>query len=150
MHRPSKNEYFMELANIVSERTTCLRRSVGAVLVFDDRVLSTGYNGPPKGLAHCSEVGCIRDIKNIPSGTRHDLCRGVHAEQNAIIQASTAGVSTKGAILYCTHTPCALCTKLIINSKIKKVIYQHQYDDPLAKALLAESGIKLVHMEMNL
>ena len=146
VQRPSRDDYFTALAFLVSERTTCLRRSVGAVLVKDGRVLSTGYNGSPKGMAHCEDIGCLRQKLNIPSGTRHELCRGVHAEQNAIIQAATAGVSTRGATLYCTHSPCVLCTKLMINSGIVEIVYCHPYRDELASSLIEASEILVREM----
>ncbi len=139
--RPSKDEYFMALAFLVSERTTCLRRSVGAVLVNDGRVLSTGYNGSPRDMAHCQDLGCMRKTLGIKSGTRHELCRGVHAEQNAIIQAAISGVSTRDATLYSTTHPCGLCAKLLINSRVAEVVYCGEYRDDLAKELLEVSGI---------
>ncbi|RLF35737.1 MAG: cytidine deaminase, partial [Thermoplasmata archaeon] len=109
--RPSYDEYFMEMAHVVAKRSTCLRRKVGAILVKDKHILSTGYNGAPKGLKHCSEVGCLREKLRVPSGQRHELCRGLHAEQNAIIQAAVFGVSIEGSTLYCTNAPCVVCAK---------------------------------------
>lgn len=139
--RPSWDEYFMGIAALVSERSTCLRRSVGAILVKERRILATGYNGAPKGLAHCGARGCLRET--IPSGERHELCRGVHAEQNAIIQAAVAGVSIKGATLYCTTQPCVLCAKMLINAGIVEINFAGGYPDGLALELLEEAGITL-------
>jgi dCMP deaminase len=143
LERPSIDEYFMEMAKLISKRSTCLRRKVGALLVKDKRVLATGYNGAPKGLPHCSEVGCIREKLNIPAGERQELCRGLHAEQNCIIQAAVFGVSTKGATLYTTHFPCSICAKMIINAEISEIVYEEDYEDELAKKLLKEANIKL-------
>jgi len=141
--RPSWDEYFMKIAHLVKERSTCLRRKVGAVLVKDRRILATGYNGAPKGLPHCAVTGCLRERMKIPSGERQELCRGVHAEQNAIIQAAVFGVSTKGATLYTTTFPCVVCAKLIINAEIKEIVYDAEYEDKLAKQILEEAGIKV-------
>ena len=141
--RPSKDEYFMDMAVLVSKRSTCLRRKVGAVLVKDDHVLTTGYNGAPKGLEHCEVTGCIREQRNVPSGERHELCRGVHAEQNAIIQAAYFGVSVKGAKMYITNHPCSVCAKMMLNAGIVKVIYKGDYHDKLAVELLAEGEITI-------
>ncbi len=141
--RPSWDEYFMRLAYLVSTRATCTRRKVGAVIVKERRVLATGYNGPPKGLAHCDVTGCIREELNIPSGERHELCRGLHAEQNAIIQAAVHGVSIKGATIYVTNHPCVVCAKMIINAEIEEIVYAEGYPDDLAKLMLIESGIKV-------
>ncbi len=143
MKRPSWDEYFMKIAHLVKERSTCLRRKVGAVLVKDRRILATGYNGAPKGLPHCAVTGCLRERMKIPSGERQELCRGVHAEQNAIIQAAVFGVSTKGATLYTTTFPCVVCAKLIINAEIKEIVYDAEYEDKLAKQILEEAGIKV-------
>lgn len=141
--RPSYDEYFMEMAHVVAKRSTCLRRSVGAILVKDKHILSTGYNGAPKGLKHCSETGCLRENMNIPSGERHELCRGLHAEQNAIIQAAVFGISIKGSILYCTNTPCVVCVKMLINAGVTEIIYAGEYPDNLAKQMLEESTLKI-------
>lgn len=141
--RPSWDEYFMEIARLVARRSTCLRRHVGAVLVKDKRIVSTGYNGAPKGLPHCSETGCLREKLKVPEGERHELCRGLHAEQNCIIQAAVFGVSTKGATLYCTHFPCSICAKMIINAEIAEVIYEHEYDDEISKKLLEQAEVKV-------
>jgi dCMP deaminase len=139
--RPSWDEYFMRIAALVSERATCVRRRVGAVLVRDKRLISTGYNGAPSGISHCLDVGCLRQQQNIPSGERHELCRGLHAEQNAIIQAALYGVSVEGATLYCTNLPCAICTKMLVNSRIVAIYYKDGYADSLASLLLNEAGI---------
>ncbi len=141
MERPDNDEYFMEMAHLVAKRSTCLRRHVGAVLVKDKRVLSTGYNGSPKGTLHCEVKGCIREQMNIPSGTRHELCRGVHAEQNAIIQAAYFGVSVDGSTIYTTTYPCSMCAKILINAGIKEVVYSEGYVDDLSKNLFAETNI---------
>ena len=141
--RPSYDEYFMEMAHVVSKRSTCLRRKVGAILVKEKHILSTGYNGAPKGLKHCSETGCIREDQNIPSGERHELCRGLHAEQNAIIQAAVFGVSIKGSVLYCTNTPCVVCVKMLINAGVTEIIYAGDYPDDLAKLMMEESKLKI-------
>jgi len=141
--RMSWDEYFMEMAKLASKRSTCLRRKTGAVLVKDNRVIATGYNGAPKGLPHCSEVGCVREELKVPSGQRHELCRGLHAEQNAIIQAAVFGVSTKGATLYCTTFPCSICAKMIINAEIKEVVYDDEYEDELSRRMLLEAGVKV-------
>lgn len=143
MERPSNDEYFMEMAQLVSSRSTCLRRKVGAVIVKDKRVLSTGYNGSPKGTRHCEEAGCIRVLMNVPSGTRHELCRGVHAEQNAVTQAAYFGVSVDGSTIYTTTYPCSMCAKILINAGIKEIVYNEGYPDDLSKELLGEAGIVL-------
>ena len=141
MKRKSKDVYFSEIADLVSSRSTCLRNQVGAVIVKDSQILSTGYNGAPKGLPHCSEVGCLRDQLGVKSGERHELCRGLHAEQNAIIQAAYHGVSVNGAKLYCTTKPCSICTKMLINAGIQEIIYIEDYEDTLAAQLLNESNL---------
>jgi dCMP deaminase len=141
--RPSWETYFMNITNLVAERSTCLRRAVGAVLVKDKRILSTGYNGSPSNLKHCIEVGCLREELGIESGKMHELCRGIHAEQNAIIQAAYHGVSVKDANIFCTNQPCSICARMIINAGIKKIYYQSGYADPLAKELLEEANIEL-------
>ncbi|MGB4311869.1 MAG: dCMP deaminase family protein [Natronincolaceae bacterium] len=139
--RPSWDEYFMQIAEVVKTRSTCIRRQVGAVIVKDKQILSTGYNGAPTGLKHCEEVGCLRQQLNIPSGEKHELCRGLHAEQNAIIQASLHGVKIEGATIYVTAQPCSVCAKMIINSGIKRLVYAGDYPDELAIQMLRESGI---------
>ncbi|KAF5428411.1 dCMP deaminase [Candidatus Methanomarinus sp.] len=141
--RPTLDEYFMEIAEVVAKRSTCLRNKVGAVIVRDKRILSTGYNGAPRDMEHCLEIGCIRDQQNIASGTRHELCRAVHAEQNAIIQSALHGVSVEGATLYCTHQPCILCTKMIINSKIKRVVYSKKYPDDEAINFFKKADVEI-------
>jgi dCMP deaminase len=143
--RLTYDEYFMEMAHVVSKRSTCLRRKVGAILVKNKHILSTGYNGAPKGLKHCSEIGCLRENLDIPSGERHELCRGLHAEQNAIIQAAVFGISIKNSTLYCTNTPCVVCVKMLINSGINEIIYSGDYPDMLAKKILKESDIKITN-----
>lgn len=145
--RPSWDEYFASITRLVATRSTCLRRAVGAILVKDKRILATGYNGAPAGLKHCAEVGCLRQDASIPSGTRHELCRGLHAEQNAILQAAFHGIPISGATLYCTNKPCVICTKMIINAGITKVFYGDGYDDDLADAMLAEARIELVRFK---
>ncbi len=143
MERPDNDTYFMRMAELVSSRSTCLRRKVGAVIIKEKRVLSTGYNGAPKGLEHCSEVGCVREQHDISSGTRHELCRGVHAEQNAVIQAAYFGVSIKGATIYTTAFPCVLCSKILVNAGIEEVIYKDDYVDDLSKGIMEESDIRV-------
>jgi dCMP deaminase len=145
--RPTWDEYFISIARLISGRSTCLRRHVGAVVVKDKRVLSTGYNGAPQGFAHCSEVGCIRQQRRIPAGERHELCRGIHAEQNAIVQAAAFGVSIRDSTLYSTHFPCVLCTKLLINAGIKRLVVASAYPDRLSHAMLKEAGIDLLLIE---
>jgi dCMP deaminase len=141
--RPSWDEYFMTLADEVATRTTCLRRAVGAVVVKDRRILATGYNGVPSGLRHCAETGCMRQELNIPSGQRHEMCRGLHAEQNAIIQAARYGINIAGASIYITTQPCVVCAKMLINAGIIEVIYKNPYNDALAQELIAESGMRM-------
>jgi len=147
MKRPSFDEYFMKIAKIVATRSTCLRRQVGAVIVKDNHILSTGYNGAPKGFRHCEEVGCIREKLGVSRGERHELCRGLHAEQNAIIQAAVFGVSIKGATIYTTHFPCSVCMKMLVNAEIKEIVYLNDYPDDLAKEILKESNIKVRKLE---
>ena len=139
--RPSWDEYFMEMAELARKRSTCLRRHVGAVIVKDNRVIATGYNGVPKGIRHCEETGCLRQQLNVPSGQMHELCRGLHAEQNAIIQAACMGSSIEGGTLYCTTQPCVICTKMIINAGIKRVVIKETYPDELAQAMAKEAGL---------
>ncbi|WP_029688144.1 dCMP deaminase family protein [Thermoanaerobacter sp. A7A] len=145
--RPSWDEYFMQIVDVVKTRSTCLRRQVGAILVVDKHIISTGYNGPPTGLAHCEETGCLREQLGIPSGERPELCRGVHAEQNAIIQAALHGVSTKGATLYVSASPCVICAKMLINAGVKRIVYEEEYPDELAFKLLKEANVDLVKIE---
>jgi dCMP deaminase len=144
--RPSWEDYFMDIAILVAKRSTCLRRSVGAIIVKDKRVLSTGYNGAPSGVRHCAEVGCLREKRNVESGKMHELCRGIHAEQNAIIQAAYHGVSLKGASLFCTNLPCSICAKMIINAGIKAIYYHAGYADELSQDMLTEAEIELIHL----
>ncbi len=142
--RPSWDVYFLDIAHFVATRSTCLRRHVGAVLVKDKKILATGYNGAPSGLAHCLDIGCLREQEMIPSGERHELCRALHAEQNAIIQAAVYGVAIKGATLYATNQPCVICSKMIINAGIVRVIYDSGYPDKMSVDFLAEAGVELI------
>lgn len=141
--RPDNDTYFMRMAELVATRSTCLRRHVGAVIVKEKRVLTTGYNGAPRGLRHCEEVGCVRKQNNIESGTRHELCRGVHAEQNAVIQGAYFGASIKGATIYTTNFPCVLCAKILLNAGIEEIVYLDTYVDELSKSILEEAGIRV-------
>ncbi|MEF2655868.1 MAG: dCMP deaminase family protein [Eggerthellaceae bacterium] len=141
--RPSWDEYFMKLASEVATRTTCLRRAVGAVIVKERRILATGYNGVPTGLRHCNVVGCLRQQLNVPSGQRNEICRGLHAEQNAILQAARYGINIEGASIYINTQPCVVCAKMLINAGIKEIIYQNPYPDELAMDLLKESDITI-------
>jgi dCMP deaminase len=144
--RVSWPEYFMDLAHHVASRSTCLRRRVGALAVRDKRILATGYNGAPRGLVHCKDVGCLRDQMRVPSGERHELCRAVHAEQNVICQAASNGVTLDGADLYCTTYPCIICTKMLINCGITRIIYDNNYSDELARRFFAEAGVETVQV----
>ena len=137
----------MEIAHLVKKRSTCVRRQVGAVLAKDKNILATGYNGPPSGLSHCIDVGCLREKMGIPSGERHEICRGLHAEQNAIIQAAKHGTSIQGSVLYCTNLPCVICSKMIINAGITKIVYGEGYPDQLGLEMLNEAGITLVNFQ---
>ena len=145
--RPSWDRYFMDIATMVATRSTCLRRSVGAIAVSNRRILATGYNGTPKGLRHCGEVGCIRQELNIPSGQRHELCRGLHAEQNCIIQAAVHGVQLEGSTIYCTFQPCVVCAKMLINAGIVEIVYENGYPDEMSVSMLAEAHVKLRKLE---
>jgi len=145
--RPGWDEYFMEIARLISRRSTCLRRSVGAVLVRERRLLTTGYNGAPSGMAHCAETGCRRQARGVPSGERAEICRGLHAEQNAIIQAAFHGASIAGSSLYCTIQPCSICVKMLINAGIEEIVYEDGYPDPLADELLGEARIRVRRYE---
>lgn len=147
--RPGLDEYFLEIATVVAKRSTCLRNQVGALIVKDKRILSTGYNGAPRNMAHCLDIGCIRQQNNIESGTRHEKCRAVHAEQNAIIQAALYGVSIDSATLYCTHQPCILCSKMIINSNIKRVVFLQSYPDKDSIEFFAEAGVELINLPLS-
>jgi len=145
--RPTWDDYFLQITDLVATRATCLRRQVGAVLVLDKRILATGYNGAPKGLAHCLDIGCRRQAENIPSGQRQELCRGIHAEQNAIIQAARHGTSIVGATLYTTLHPCVICTKMLINAGITAIYYREGYPDALSEEMLKEAGIQTIKVE---
>ena len=145
-HRASWHQYFMDIAFLVSERSTCLRRRVGAIAVKDKRILATGYNGAPSGVAHCLEVGCLRQELGIPSGQRHEICRGIHAEQNVIIQAAMHGISLKGAELYCTTFPCFICSKMLINCGVSRIWVSENYPDEFSSAMLKEAGVEVVHL----
>lgn len=142
--RPSWDEYFMELAHVVASRSTCLRRKVGAILVKDKNILTTGYNGTPSGLRHCNESGCLREKLNIPSGQQHEICRGLHAEQNAIIQAAKHGVNISDSTLYSTDSPCAICAKMILSASIRTIYYAKGYPDSLAMEMFEEAGVTLI------
>lgn len=137
----------MAITRVVAERSTCRRRHIGALIISDRRILTTGYNGAPSGLAHCLDIGCLREEKGIASGERHELCRGLHAEQNSIIQAALSGVSIRGGTLYTTHFPCGLCAKMIINSGIKRVVYGCDYPDSLSQELLREAGLTVERLQ---
>ncbi len=147
--RPDWDEYFMRIAFLVAERSTCLRRKVGAVVVKDRRILATGYNGAPSGIPHCAETGCLREQLKVPSGQRHELCRGLHAEQNAIIQAALHGVSLKGSSMYVTTQPCIICTKMLINAGIKEVVISEGYPDELAREFVESAGIRIRHVHIG-
>jgi len=152
MQRPSWDAYFIDIAKLVASRSTCLRRQVGAVMVKGKHLLATGYNGTPSGITHCSETGCLREQLKVPSGERHELCRGLHAEQNAIIQAARHGVDISGSTLYCTHSPCIICTKMLINAGIRQIIYLEGYPDQMSIDMLGEAGIhvRLFDLEQRL
>jgi dCMP deaminase len=147
--RPTWDQYFLQLARQAATRSTCLRRQVGAVLVRDRRVLATGYNGAPRGVAHCLEVGCLRDELGIPSGERQELCRAIHAEQNALIQAAVHGVAVEGATLYTTLQPCILCAKMLINAGVREIHYVEGYPDDFARQLLDEAGVSCIRTELS-
>jgi dCMP deaminase len=146
--RPSWDAYFQQIAELVKTRSTCLRRQVGAVIVKDKRIVSTGYNGSPVRTAHCEDVGCLREKLGIPSGQRHELCRAIHAEQNAIIQAARSGTSMEGATVYVTCQPCSLCAKMLINAGIARIVYAGDYPDELAMTMLQEAGVVLDRVEV--
>lgn len=144
-NRPSWDEYFMQMAELTAKRSTCLRRNVGAVIVKEKHIIATGYNGAPRGLKHCAELGgCLREKLKIPSGQRHELCRALHAEQNAIIQAATLGQSIEDGTIYITHQPCAICAKMIINAGLKRIVVKEGYPDDLSVEILDEAGLKIV------
>ena len=144
--RPSWDEYFMSITEMVAQRSTCLRRKVGAILVRDKRIIATGFNGAPSKVSHCLDIGCLREQQGIPSGERHELCRGLHAEQNAIIQAALHGFSVEGSTLYCTNMPCSICSKMLINARIEKIYYKEGYADNLSSLLLAEAKVPVVQL----
>ena len=141
--RPGIDEYFLKVASVVAERSTCRRHHVGAVAVRDKHILATGYNGAAAGLKDCLELGCLRNELNIPSGTRHEICRGIHAEQNVIVQAGLHGVSLAGSTIYCTHTPCILCAKMLVNARIRRYVSFGKYNDDEFLNLFREAGIEL-------
>ena len=141
--RPDWDEYFMGIAKLISERSTCLRRAVGALKVKNRRILTTGYNGTPTGITHCEITGCLREKLKVPSGERHELCRGLHAEQNAIIQAALYGVDIHGGTLYCTNQPCSICAKMLINAGIKEIVMESGYPDEMAKEFFKEAGVNV-------
>ncbi len=144
MNRPSWDEYFMQMAELTAKRSTCLRRQVGAIIVKDKHIVATGYNGAPKGLPHCDELGgCYREKLGIPSGERHELCRALHAEQNAIIQAATLGQSIEGATIYVTHQPCIICAKMIINAGISRIVVRSGYPDKMSEEMVKEANLKI-------
>ncbi len=139
--RPDWDEYFLSIADLVSKRSTCLRRSVGALVVKDRRILATGYNGTPSGIKHCEETGCLREKLKVPSGQRHELCRGLHAEQNVLLQAALHGTSLKDATLYCTNQPCIICAKMLINAGINEIVIKDGYPDKFAMEFFNAAGI---------
>lgn len=141
--RPNWDEYFLSIARLVSKRSTCLRRSVGAVLVKGKRILATGYNGAPSGIKHCEEKECLRERLKVPSGQRHELCRGLHAEQNALLQAALHGIGVEEAKIYATTQPCIICAKMLINAGIKELVIAGHYPDKMAREFLKEAGIKV-------
>jgi dCMP deaminase len=144
MIRPSWDEYFMEITHLVARRSTCIRRKVGAVLVKGRNILATGYNGAPSGVGHCLDVGCLRERLAVVSGERHELCRGLHAEQNAIIQAAKHGTNINGSTIYSTTMPCIICAKMLINAGIERIVYEDGYPDQLAEEMIAEAGIEVL------
>ena len=147
LDRLGSDEYFLKIASVVAERSTCRRHHIGAVAVRDKHILATGYNGAPAGARDCLELGCLRDEMNIPSGTRHEICRGIHAEQNVIIQAGLHGISLAGSTIYATHTPCVLCAKMLVNAKIKRLVTFGSYNDEEFIRLFREAGIEVVTRE---
>ncbi|MEN3013187.1 MAG: cytidine/deoxycytidylate deaminase family protein [Endomicrobiia bacterium] len=148
--RPSWDEYFLKLAFLVAERSTCLRHHVGAVIVRDRRILTTGYNGAPVGCQDCLQLGCLRDELGVPSGERHEICRAVHAEQNAIVQAGVHGIDITNATMYCTHSPCVICAKMIVNAKIKRFVTAQDYSDNSFRKLFDEAKIEFVKLPIPL
>lgn len=150
MARPTWDQYFIDITHLVATRSTCLRRQVGALLVKDRNILATGYNGTPSGIRHCEETGCLREQLKVPSGERHELCRGLHAEQNAIIQAARHGININGSTLYCTTMPCIICTKMLINAGILRIVYDEGYADELAREMVTEAGIEVAHFDRKI
>ena len=148
-NRPSWHVYFMKMALLVAERSTCKRRKVGSVLVKNNQIIASGYNGAPKRVAHCEVTGCIRESNGVPSGEKHELCRGVHAEQNAIVQAALNGTTLGGSVLYCTNFPCSLCAKIIINSEIETVYVLEDYPDKLSRELFSEAGTDVLLINID-
>lgn len=144
LKRPSWDTYFLEIARLVAKRSTCQRRQVGAVIVKDKRILTTGYNGAPSGLKHCEDTGCLREKLKIPSGERHELCRALHAEMNAMLQAALYGISLGGSMMYCTNHPCVICAKMIVNAGIKRIVILSSYPDKFAKDILRSAKIEVV------
>jgi len=145
--RPSWDDYYMEMVDVIKKRSTCLRRQVGAIIVKDKRIISTGYNGSPMNTKHCEEVGCLREQLKVPSGERHELCRAIHAEQNALVQAAYSGTSVKDAVMYITTQPCSLCAKMLINAGISKIVFKGEYPDEMAMEMLKEAGVRVVKVE---
>ncbi|MEA3328918.1 MAG: cytidine/deoxycytidylate deaminase family protein [Candidatus Omnitrophota bacterium] len=142
--RPSWDEYFLEIAGLLAKRSTCLRREVGALIVKDKKILTTGYNGAPTAIEHCDSAGCLREKLKVPSGERHELCRGLHAEQNALIQAARYGVDVSGGTLYCTNHPCIICAKMLINAGIKKIVVASGYPDQISEDFLKQAKIEVI------
>ncbi len=142
MKRPGIDDYFLKIAAVVGERSTCRRHHIGAIAVRDKHILATGYNGAAAGLKDCLELGCLRDELGIPSGQRHEICRAIHAEQNVIIQAALHGVSLEGATIYCTHSPCVLCAKMLVNARIRRFVTFGNYSDESFRELFKEAGIE--------
>lgn len=149
LNRPDWDTYFMEITAVVAKRSTCMRRQVGAILVKDKHILTTGYNGAPKGLVHCAELGCLRQELGVPSGERHELCRALHAEQNAIIQAANLGIAIEGSTLYCTTAPCSLCAKMLINAGVVRVVFDGNYPDERAMEFFREAGVIVEQMTIK-
>lgn len=141
--RPSFDETFMDICRSMARRTTCPRRAVGAVIAKENHILTTGYNGAPKGFPHPIEVGCVREELGIPSGQYSDVCPCLHAEQNAIVQAALFGVSVRDGTLYCTTQPCMSCARMVVNAGIRKIVFEHSYADPLSIGLLTTAGVEL-------
>ena len=141
--RPDFDEYVLKIASVVAERSTCRRHHMGAVAVRDKHILTTGYNGAPAGQKDCLELGCIRDEMNIASGEKQETCRAIHAEQNVIIQAALHGISLEGSTIYCTHTPCVLCAKMLVNARIKRFVSFRKYSDDRFMDLFREAGIEI-------